>query len=152
MIGACSIPTGHASTQALHWVQDQTASARTPSSRTTGRAKPPSSGCVAPTSMPRTPPTPTSRIAAFDCSRSSSTTSRGDSGRPVARAGHASWHFPHFVQASRLSMWTPLKSASAPYPAGSEASSGGIAFSRLPACGSRTTREPKLASMCDALV
>ena len=133
-------------------MQDHTVSACTPSSRTTGRVKVPFCGCWPLMSTPSTPPIPTSRMAELACSRNSSTTSRGDSGRPVASAGHASWHFPHFVQASNWSRCTPLKSASAPYPAGSEASSGGIARSRLPACGSRTTSEPKLASMCDALV
>ena len=41
MIGACSIPTGQASTQALHCMQDQTVSACTPSSRTTSRVEQP---------------------------------------------------------------------------------------------------------------
>ena len=94
-------------------MQDQTVSACTPSSRTTGRVKLPFCGCWPLISTPSTPPIPTSRMAELACSRNSSTTSRGESGRPVASAGHASWHFPHFVQASNWSRCTPLKSASA---------------------------------------
>ena len=92
MIGACSIPTGQISTQALHCMHAQTVSLRTPSGPITAAAKPssaPGTGRAPPpprrwSSAPSTPPMPADAAAWLACSRSSRITSRGESGRPVA--------------------------------------------------------------------
>ena len=39
MSGTCSMPTGQASTQAMHWVHDQTVSGRMAVTRPAGRAR-----------------------------------------------------------------------------------------------------------------
>ena len=113
MIGACSIPTGQISTHALHCMHDHTVSPRTPSSPITlvGEAVAIGASVQQPTEHAADPAPAAARLA---CSRSSRITSRGDSGRPVALAGQASWQRPHFVQASSCSRCNGLKSASVP--------------------------------------
>ena len=100
MIGTCSIPTGQISTHAMHCMHDHTVSGLIGlPSRFSSDAK--SGGTV---SQPRMPNVPS------DCSRRSSTRSRGDSGYPEAAAGQASWHLPHFVHASSWSRWAGARS------------------------------------------
>ena len=72
MIGACSMPTGHASTQALHCMHDQIVS-RT--RRRTGLRPAPAAPIGQDAADGRSP-------GAHRCSRRSRTTSRGDSGLP----------------------------------------------------------------------
>ena len=99
MIGACSIPTGQISTQALHCMQDQIVSTRTLSSPTTiDLEAAPSEFAASRLADHTSDASPGHRRVA--CSRSSRITSRGESGRPVALAGQTSWHLPQRVQAS----------------------------------------------------
>ena len=112
-------PHRAASTQALHCMHDQTVSVRTPScadNASVGKPRPRRSVAVRAAPPSRPPDAQHPPQGAFDCSRSSRTTSRGDSGRPVALAGQASWQRPHLVQASSCSRCSGLKSASVAVP------------------------------------
>ncbi len=56
----------------------------------------------------------------------------GDSGLPVAQAGHCDWHRPHSVQVARSSMPFQLRSSILPMPNTSSSGSASSKSSTLP--------------------
>ncbi len=56
----------------------------------------------------------------------------GDSGLPVAQAGHCDWHRPHSVQVARSSMPFQLRSSILPRPKTSVSGSASSKSSTLP--------------------
>ena len=79
----------------------------------------------------------------------------GDNGRPAALAGHATWHRPHLVHASRSSSSFQVKSVMDAYPMAGAcflpspgSFPGGSAGRRQAAFSSTNTRFAASVKMC----
>ena len=119
MWSTCSMSTGHSSTQAPQLVHDHSTSG----SMTPLTSLPPTSGrsasaLTASDRPSRASSEPASRYGALAnaWSRSSRMRSLGDSGFPVAHAGHCDWQRPHSVQVARSSMPFQDRSSILPRP------------------------------------
>ena len=135
MWSMCSMSTGHSCTQAPQLVQDQSTSGwMTPlafSSPTSGRS---ASALTRSGSCSRSSSEPASSHGALAraWSRWSMISSLGDSGLPVAQAGHCDWQRPHSVQAAMSSSDFQDASSILPRPNTSVSGSASSKSSTLP--------------------
>ena len=133
MWSMCSMSTGHSSTHAPQFVHDQSTSGSMtpPSLPTRGRS---ASALTASGSFSRSSSEAASRYGALAkaWSRRSRMTCLGDSGLPVAQAGHCDWHRPHSVQVAMSSRPFQVKSSILPRPNTSVSGSASSKSSTLP--------------------
>ena len=135
MWSMCSMSTGHSSTHAPQFVQDHSTSGSitplTSAPPTSGRS---ASALTASGSFSRSSSEAASRYGALAkaWSRRSRMTCLGDSGLPVAQAGHWDWHRPHSVQVAMSSRPFQVKSSIFPRPNTSVSGSASSKSSTFP--------------------